>query len=113
MEKIVNCPITKESFCSYLNIVKERADFQDGIDLLCSKFNKTSHGDAEICMPSTYGIIIDVLEEVMRDKYETISWWCWELNFGIKYKDQLRVDDKVIDLSTSELLYNYLCESYE
>lgn len=45
---------------------------------------------------------------------DLISWWIYKLNYGKEYKpDCLTEDDKEIDVSTVDKLYDALIKNYE
>lgn len=57
-----------------------------------------------------------VVVTLLEDMFETdlLSWWIYELNYGKEYKPGcLTEDDKEIDVSTSDKLYDVLIENLE
>lgn len=55
--------------------------------------------------------LVDMLELNLGDKFETISWWCWEADFG-RRKDGFtqikREDGKVANIDSIRKLWDYL-----
>ena len=54
------------------------------------------------------------LKESMKDEYDWIDYFMYELDFGKKYYDGcvLDKDKSIIDLSTAENLYEFLIKNY-
>lgn len=68
--------------------------------------------------------LIEVLEESMHDKGETIQWWLWELPSLLRIKNNennvatvtwtdSNGEKQERDLTTVESLYDYLVEFYD
>ena len=55
-----------------------------------------------------------ILKESMKDVYDWIDYFMYELDFGEKYYDGcvLDKDKSIIDLSTAENLYEFLIKNY-
>lgn len=64
----------------------------------------------ELYFPSLECEVTSLLEHIMEDKGEWISYWVFELDFGKKYKDGMvtDADGSIIKLQTVEDLYNFL-----
>ena len=59
------------------------------------------------------GIVIKMLEKMMKDKNENISYFIYKLNYGKEYQEGCIYDDEGnIDISTAEKLYDYLMSIY-
>lgn len=103
--------LTKEEFTNYLNRVKNAFDLDCEISKLSfSKNIELSTNLSELSTP-----VIELLQKIMNDKNEDISYFAWELDFGAKYEDGDFVDenDEPIDISTPEKLYDYLISVYD
>ena len=61
------------------------------------------------------GIVVKLMERLMRDNAGNISYFIYELDYGKKYKDGYVQDGKGnnIDISTAEKLYDYLIKEAE
>lgn len=80
----------------------------------CEKVSDATN-DA-ICLPELCPLdddIVKLLEIIMEDKEnDWIGYFCWELNFGRRYKPGMITDgDKDIPLATTRDLYNLLLEN--
>lgn len=58
----------------------------------------------------TIFLVEELLAKLMNDKYDYISYYMWELDFGKEYKDGDIVDEDgtFIRLSNAEELYDYI-----
>lgn len=104
--------MTKEKFVGILNKLKAADRLEDNIAVLLDDYNK-KYGD----IVDNYGLVlshqdlvIDLLAELLDDKFDDIAYFCHELDFGDNYipgcvTDQ---DGKEIDLSCPKSLYDYL-----
>lgn len=104
--------ITKEDFCKALHQLQAANDLKNNINHMI--FSAT---DVESDFLSGYGMSVDhadlvvhLLELLMHDTDDVISWWCWEADFGRKENFHIYIDDEPIDTSTPEQLYNFLME---
>ena len=59
--------------------------------------------------------LIKLLEYELGDKYETISWWLYDIGDGDKYVYEDFKEDKQVrfDLNSLEDLYYYITEDFE
>lgn len=104
--------ISKEDFCNALEQLKEANDLKDNVNHMIFTATKV-----ETDFLSGYGMSVDhadlvvhLLELLMHDTDDTISWWCWEADFGRKENFHIYIDDEPIDTSTPERLYDFLME---
>ena len=60
-------------------------------------------------------LILELLEAGMNDKYEWISYYLYELDYGHNFKmgDVTEEDGTNIDISTPEKLYDFIVEEYK
>lgn len=99
--------ITKEEFCKVMDKIQKTWEWECKIDDALG---------AVIDMPDLSDVVIDLLNKLLGIEYDEhdpidsdISYFCWELDFGKKWTpESLIVDDKSIDISTAENLYDYL-----
>lgn len=108
MEK--NVPLTLEQFSVYIEFIKER-------DKNMEKINKLFTEEFEDSIFYPYfryeAQMVRLLETVMKDKGEWISYFIYDLDFGNKWHENCVTDgDKDIPLGTIEDLYNFLVEEY-
>ena len=107
--------ISKEKFIKIIEDMKDLHDLENKINDLVRKSNNDILKDFG---PSSYmtcqdDIIIDLLCTIFND-HDIISWWIYELDFGRSYKKGCITEDNgntIIDLSTSEKLYDYLIKN--
>ena len=104
--------ITQQQFVKIIAKLKAADDLQNGIDELMQKSEDNIKNDfmnassLQICHEDT---VIELLEDMFDDVGEWICYWVYELDYGKKYtKGCAGVDDKPIDISTSEKLYDFL-----
>ena len=105
--------MTKEKFISAIRELEEGEKLQDKIANAVRQYNNIMHTD----WPEPFGMVIahdflavDLLEELMGDDSETISYFCYDLEFGRKYYPGCitEEDGTEIDLSNAEKLWEYL-----
>lgn len=101
--------LTKEEFIRRINNIEEQ--FQH--DNKCHKAFSTILKN-DYVSNYDYNLIltdyIDMLEYIMDDKSQMITYFIYDLEFGKKYKDGMITehDGTIIKLKTVEDLYNYL-----
>ena len=101
--------MTKEKFCEIINNLKEANEVQTQMYYLL--YNSRSARDSEIVGLQIVheGIVVELLKEIMDDKFDQMDYWIYELNYGRLYEDGcVTFDGNSIDLSTPELLYDFL-----
>ena len=104
--------ISKEEFIRIMKRLEETEKTKSEIDKIieestdCIISDFTNAGSLMICHED---IVIKLLER-MFDDGDTISWWIYDLEYGKKYEDGCitEKDGTIIDLSTTEKLYDYL-----
>ena len=98
--------ITKDEFCKVVNKLERTWRKQSQIaDVLGTVIDTGDLSD----------VVVDLLEKLMgldpNDVYGSdIDYFCWELDFGKKWKPNMirDVNNNSIDISTAEKLYDYL-----
>lgn len=114
--------ISKEEFCKYISILKK----QDKKEALITKTFRQVDENADISFISLYSsertAILNLLNVVMDAEINPqigsdIEYFCYDLDFGKVYEDGKKdwitdENDKIIDLSTAEKLYDYLIEEH-
>lgn len=106
--------ISKEKFVSIIDTIRYREELASKIDDVCIEYRALLKDD----LPYSGNIIIGGADEIiellgiiMKDEGDNIGYFCWELNFGKDYEPGcITHNDKEIDISTAEKLYDYLVE---
>jgi len=100
--------ITREFFTEIIEEIEKTYNYQEGLNT----YFKKSGVDGYIYQPDCIGAALKLLHYIFGEKDidEWISYFCFELNFGKKYKDGTVLDanGKDIPLSTIDDLYNLL-----
>lgn len=102
-------------FVKYIRALEAGDKLQKDVNDLMRKAKDNIENDfmnGASLMINHEGIVIDLLQEVMEDRYDTISWWIYETKYG---KDKPNIyDSKTKELlhvlDTPEKLYIYLEE---
>lgn len=111
--KMVNLEITKEKFVSLLKSVEDQLELDR---TYCDKLGEVLHPHIGLYDNSAlFTAILELLEEAFDDVGGWIGYFCWELDFGRAYDlgCATREDKSNIDLSSAEVLYDFLIERYE
>lgn len=108
MEEIYYMIISKEDFVSIMDDLQKTNDYQRGLN----RYFKNNDVDGYIYQPDCSCSVIKLLHMIFSDAdfNEWISYFCFELDFGRKWKPKIitEKDGTDIKLETSEDLYNYL-----
>ena len=114
-----NIPISLSQFKNAIAAIQTVSDFKDDFATFVTDF-RNAHPRAYIDMdiysyPDCADALTNLLEDVMHDKADTIGWWCYELEFGTKWKegDMEDEDGQSIPMGTVEDLYRYLVANYK
>jgi len=104
--------ISKEDFCNAIEQLREANDLKDNINhmIFTAKKVETDFLSGYGMTVDHAGLVVHLLSLLTHDTDDTISWWCWEANFGREEDFHIYIDDKPIDTSTPEKLYDYLVE---
>ena len=102
--------ISKECFVNTICDIIKHAKLEEDINNLLKGYDFCSFGFCEY-----ESIVVKLLEESMDDTEEWISYWLYELDYGSEYSDGCITteDNKIIDLSTPEKLYDFLVGNYK
>ena len=102
--------VSREIFTEVIEEVQKSYDYQEGLN----NFFEKNSVDGYIYQPDCICAVIKLLHNIFieKDTNEWISYFCFEINFGRKYKEGLVLDKdgKNINLSTIDDLYNLLTE---
>lgn len=100
--------ITKELFVEAMEEAKKCDDYQNWLN----KQLRKSGADGYIFQPNCIDSVIKLLHFYFKkaDANDTITYFCFELDYGRKWKPGMvtEKDGGDVVLSTSEDLYNYL-----
>ena len=106
--------MNKELFVSTFNSIKKQLEIdRKNSSILQEMFPDDSiycgYNNSEL-----FNALNKILKESMKDEYDWIDYFMYELDFGEKYYDGcvLDKDKSIIDLSTAENLYEFLIKNY-
>ena len=105
--------MNKELFVNTINKMEELYEEQE----LFSNVLKKIDNDFGGCLihNKTITLLEDLLNKFVNDKYDYISYYLWELDFGKEYKDGVitEADGSIIKLSNPEELYDLIMREQE
>ena len=106
--------MTKELFIATINSIKKQIEIdRKNSSMLQEMFPDDSiycgYNNSEL-----FNALNKILKESMKDEYDWIDYFIYELDFGEKYYDGcvLDRDKSIINLSTAENLYEFLIKTY-
>lgn len=102
--------ITKEYFFEIMENIKNTYKYQEGLNDYFSKNGVDGYIYQPDCVDTTMKLLHNIFGE--KDTDEWISYFCFELDFGRKYKEGLVKDEfgNNIPLATFDDLYILLTE---
>ena len=105
--------MTKELFIATINSIKKQIE----IDRKNSSMLQEMFPDDIIyCGDNSelFNALNKILKESMKDEYDWIDYFIYELDFGEKYRNGMvkESDGSIIDLSNVERLYEFLIKTY-
>lgn len=102
--------MNRELFTEVIEEIKKTYDYQEGLN----RYFEKNDVDGYLYQPDCICAIMKLLHYIFgeKDKNEWISYFCFELNFGRKYKEGSVLDEngKNIPLETVDDLYDILTE---
>ena len=100
--------LSKEQFINAINDVENVSRYQEGLNNYFRKNNVDGYIFQPDCSSTVIGLLHTILGE--KDKDEWIDYFCFELDFGKKWKEGTitEKDGTDIILKTAEDLYNLL-----
>lgn len=108
--------LTKQEFVDILSRLREATELVDKVEELFR--DSRENLECDFCngaglQISHEGIVVKLLERLMRDNAGNISYFIYELDYGKKYQEGCISDQSGnIDISTPEKLYDYLMKEY-
>lgn len=108
----MNKCISKEDFIKAINDIEKVNKYHDSLNSFFQKNEVDGYIFQPDCVDTVLRLLHIVFGEADRDNW--IEYFCYELNFGKKWKSGCitKKDGTDIKLETSEDLYNYLMEQY-
>jgi len=104
--------ITKDEFVNSLNKLKEQSDIDHQFNYHMEQAFPGSY--APIYHNVLWELSVHLLELSVKDDEKYVSWWIFETDFGKRdIVNSLRVNDKPVDVSTPEKLYDFLVEPFK
>jgi len=113
---ICGVPLTKMEFVDIINRLQESSELVDRVNELFRRSRENIECDC--CngaglQISHEGTDVKLMEKLMRDKNENISYFIYELDYGKEYQDGCISDaGRIIDISTAGNLYEFLVAEY-
>jgi hypothetical protein len=102
--------LTLKEFERYIKIIKELRDNADKFSEALTVFTE----ERPACINGREeGLMVELLEKLMGDTFNIISWWIYEKNWGTRKKFDYKIGGKVIKTKTIKDLYNLLMITYE
>lgn len=109
----MKCPISKETFCKTISSIKHTRKKEE---IFSEALRKICPENLDVFLyTQEEEMLVSLLNEIMREKPNTftketeIEYFIYELNFGDEWKeDSIFYDGKTINMSTPELLYDFL-----
>ena len=115
-ECVFEVPLKKAEFVDIINRLKDSSEVVDKVDEIFRNSREKLETDflnGAGLQISHEGIVVKLLEKLMRDKSEIISYFIYELEYGKEYREGCFADKSGnIDISTSEKLYDVLISGY-
>lgn len=108
--------LTKEEFVDIIDRLRDSAELVDKVEELFR--NSRENIECDFCngaglQISHEGVVVKLLEKLMKDDAENISYYIYELDYGKDYHPGCVKDgEKEIDFGAPEKLYEYLVEEY-
>ena len=106
--------MNKELFVSTINSIKKQIEIgRKNSSMLQEMFPDDSiycgYNNSEL-----FNALNKILKESMKDEYDWIDYFIYELDFGEKYRNGMvkEADGSIIDLSNAERLYEFLIKTY-
>lgn len=105
--------LNRQEFVDILNRLREASDLKEQVDKLFRNSRENIENDfcnAAALQISHESSVVFLLKRIMRDQYEYIDYFIYELDYGHKYEAGMITDEngQDIDLHTPELLYDFI-----
>lgn len=110
-----NFDLSKENFVEIINRLRDSSDLVNKVNELF--INSRDNVECDFCNGASLQIshestVVFLLRKLMKDSFENIDYFIYELDYGRKYQPGMMQDEngQNINLSTAEKLYDYLTE---
>lgn len=99
--------INRDEFKKCIKALENNYNFTNQLNELARKFGAGFY--VEYVTPDCSESLIWALSDIFCDKYDTIPWYCYEINFGKDYREgDNTYDGKEYPLRDPDELYDYL-----
>ena len=111
-------PLSKKEFVDAIMKLRDAKELVDKVNELFMYSRESIECDfcnAAALQISHESLVVSLLEKLMNDQSEMISYFIYELDFGAEYENGMIVDEhgNEIVFSSAEAVYNYLIKNYE
>lgn len=109
-------PLARKEFVQVIDRLRESDELVNKVNDLFRKSRDSV--ECDFCngaglQISHESLVVYLLQKLMRDDFENITYFIYELNYGKDYKPGCITDENGnIDMSTPEELYDYLVKEY-
>lgn len=105
--------LSEQEFVDIINRLREASDLQEQVDKLFRHSRENIENDfcnAAALQISHESSVVFLLKRIMRDQYEYIDYFIYELDYGRKYESGMIIDEngQDIDIHTPNLLYDFI-----
>ena len=105
--------LSEQEFVDIIDRLRESSDLQSQVDKLFRNSRENIENDfcnAAALQISHESTVVFLLKRMMRDQYEYIDYFIYELDYGRKYEAGMITDenDQDIDIHTPNLLYDFI-----
>lgn len=105
--------ISIERFTKIMNKMERTFEFENNVSKLCSGYEDIVYGEPMYRNGWLIDTVVELLETIMNDNTHLISYWVFECDFGKEFSiGDILINDKAIDISTVDKLYDYLKKDY-
>lgn len=103
--------ISKETFVNTMNRLESLDNKIDAVD---AAFKELSPDFCGFYITEPFDIVVDLLQEIFKDKHDALGYFIYELDFLHKFKLGCVIkDNEPIDLSTWDRVYDHMIEIME
>ena len=105
--------LSEQEFVDIINRLREVSDLQEQVNKLFRNSRENIENDfcnAAALQISHESSVVFLLKRIMRDQYEYIDYFIYELDYGRKYETGMITDEngQDIDIHTQNLLYDFI-----
>lgn len=103
--------LKRKRFCEIIARLKEVNDFVNEVNKKTRNLSeRLDFFNASSLFISSEDLVVELLQELLNDEGEMISYWIYELDYGKKYKDGCVIDENGLNINirSAGKLYDYL-----